>query len=42
VLPCPIDSVCVHGDGLQAVALARAVALGLRAQGVRLAGLTAA
>lgn len=39
VLPCPIDSVCVHGDGPQAVALAGAVALGLRARGVRLAGL---
>ncbi len=42
VLPTPIDSVCVHGDSPQAAAMAGAVADGLRAHGVRLAGLRAA
>jgi UPF0271 protein len=41
VLPTPVHSVCVHGDGPEAVRLAAAVAEGLRRQGVRLAGLTA-
>jgi UPF0271 protein len=41
VLPTPIHSVCVHGDGPKALALAAAVGEGLRAKGVELAGLTA-
>lgn len=41
VLKTPIDSVCVHGDGPEALALARAVGEGLKARGVTLAGLTA-
>lgn len=40
VLPSPIHSVCVHGDGPQALALAAAVGEGLRAKGVTLAPLT--
>jgi UPF0271 protein len=33
-LPTDIDSLCVHGDGAEAVATARAVRAGLAAMGV--------
>lgn len=35
-LPCRIDSICVHGDGPQAVATAQAVRQALEAAGYRL------
>jgi UPF0271 protein len=35
-LPCRIDSICVHGDGAEAVATARAVRLALEASGYSL------
>jgi UPF0271 protein len=39
VLETPIHSVCVHGDGPDAAALAASVRDGLRAAGVTLCGL---
>jgi UPF0271 protein len=42
VLPTPIHSVCVHGDGPNAAAIAAAVRDGLAAAGVRLTGLAEA
>lgn len=42
VLPTPLHSVCVHGDGPDAATIARAVRDGLMAAGVRLVGLTRA
>lgn len=38
-LPCRIDSICVHGDGPQAVATAKAVRLALESAGYTLAAL---
>lgn len=38
-LPCRIDSICVHGDGQQAVATARAVREALESEGYRLLSL---
>ncbi|MCK6393537.1 LamB/YcsF family protein [Zoogloea sp.] len=40
-LPTPIGSICVHGDGPEAVATARALRAGLLERGYRLAGLEA-
>lgn len=40
-LPCPIGSVCVHGDGAEAVATAAYLRQGLEAAGYRLVGLPA-
>ena len=40
-LPTPIGSICVHGDGPEAVATARALRAGLLERGYPLAGLTA-
>lgn len=39
VLPTPLHSVCVHGDGPNAAAIAARVRDGLKAEGVRLVGL---
>jgi UPF0271 protein len=39
--PTPIGSICVHGDGPEAVATARALRAGLLERGYRLAGLEA-
>jgi UPF0271 protein len=35
-IPCPIDSICVHGDEPTAVAVARAVREGLEAAQIRI------
>jgi UPF0271 protein len=42
MLPTPIHSVCVHGDGPNAARIAAAVRDGLVAEGVALVGLRAA
>ncbi len=39
-IPCRVDSVCVHGDGADAVATARAVREGLEASQIRIVPLT--
>jgi UPF0271 protein len=39
-LPCRIDSICVHGDGPEAVATAQAIRLALKAAGYTLTALT--
>jgi 5-oxoprolinase (ATP-hydrolysing) subunit A len=39
-LPCRIDSICVHGDGPEAVATAQAIRLALEAAGYTLTALT--
>ena len=40
-LPCPIDSICVHGDGPEAVSTARRIRQALEAAGYRLVPLSA-
>ena len=37
-IPTPIDTICLHGDTPEAVAIARAVRAGLEGAGVRVAG----
>jgi UPF0271 protein len=39
-IPCQVDSICVHGDGPNAVAVSKAVREGLEAAGIRVVPLT--
>lgn len=41
VVPAACDSICLHGDGPEAVAIARAVRAALKAEGIALAPMTA-